>query len=78
MEKSGLDLSISESLWWKRGDATLFYAADSYGWVYSHVDTEGINVLAQAQLQDTPIELPTSVHARLRARGWTLTEHYLP
>ena len=78
MEKSGLDISTSESLHWKRGDKTLFYAADSYGWVYSHVNFAGIHILSQAHLKNHPITLPTTVHAQLRARGWTLTEHYTP
>ncbi len=77
-KKSNLELFDYESLEWDRVQNRLSYTIDSYGWVYSQVETSGLDVLAQAHLQETPIELPASVYAQLRARGWTLTEHYLP
>lgn len=77
-KESGLDLFTSQNLTLDRSQHTLFYATDQYGWVYSQVEDSGLEVLAKAQLQNDPITLPASVHAQLRARGWTLTEHYLP
>ena len=75
---SGLELSNAQSLQWKRGEQTLFYSSQQYGWVYSHVERSGLEVLAKSHLPNDPIKLPASVHAQLRARGWTLTEQYLP
>ncbi len=77
-KESGLDLFFAESLEWNRVDATLYYTTDKYGWIYSHVEKSGLNVLVKAQLEHSPITLPTSILSQLRKRGWTLTEHYLP
>ena len=77
-KESGLDLHRSEGLQLNRATHSLSYTADSYGWTYSQVEDSGLTVLAKARLQNDPIKLPASVHTQLRARGWTLTEQYLP
>ena len=78
LPQSGLDITMSQSLELDRSKHTLFYSTEQYGWVYNHVEDSGLDVLAKTHLDQDPITLPASVQAQLCARGWTLTEHYLP
>ena len=77
-KEAGLDLHMSENLEWNRHDGTLSYTTDNYGWVYSHVETSGVDVLANSHLGETAVTLATKVENELRKHGWTLSEHYLP
>ena len=77
-KESGLDLFMHTGLKWNRSDGTLSYSVDNYGWVYSHVDVVGLDILTQSHLGENPVALPPPVDAKLRARGWVLSEHYLP
>ena len=77
-KESGLNLSFSQGLQLDRSKHTLFYSTEQFGWVYTHAENSGLEVLAKAHLDQNPVTLPVAVHAQLRARGWTLTEHHLP
>ena len=69
-KQSGPQLFFNESLVLNRHDGTLEYGVDSSGWFYSHVEVSGIQLLAQAHLENNPASLPPKLDAELRRRGW--------